>query len=175
MEEIWKDIDEYYKISNLGNAASKERVVITPYRHTFRHRKWKERFLTIQIDKKGYARVKLHNKYVSLSHLVATAFLENPNNFTVVHHKDHNTLNNNVSNLEWVDTVKHNELHAYEKSIPVYQYTLGGKLVGIWPSASIAAKELGLNQPHIRECCIGIRKKHGGYEWSYELKNESNS
>lgn len=34
--------------------------------------------------------------------LVAEAFLPNPNNLPYVHHKDHNRLNNNVNNLQWV-------------------------------------------------------------------------
>lgn len=34
--------------------------------------------------------------------LVAEHFLENPNNYEVVHHKNGNRLDNNIDNLEWV-------------------------------------------------------------------------
>ena len=34
--------------------------------------------------------------------LVAEAFCENPNNYTIVHHKDSNKHNNCADNLEWV-------------------------------------------------------------------------
>lgn len=41
-------------------------------------------------------------KSLMVHRLVANAFLENPNNLPIVHHKDRNKLNNCVSNLEWV-------------------------------------------------------------------------
>lgn len=49
----------------------------------------------------------------------------------------------------------------------VYQYTLDGKLVAIWPSATEAAEKLGINQGHISECCNGKRKSAGGFRWSF--------
>lgn len=42
--------------------------------------------------------------------LVAEAFCENPNNYTVVHHKDGNKLNNSANNLEWVTTLENNQI-----------------------------------------------------------------
>lgn len=39
--------------------------------------------------------------------LVAETFLPNPDNLPIVHHKDRNKINNNVSNLQWV-TAKEN-------------------------------------------------------------------
>lgn len=42
--------------------------------------------------------------------LVAQAFCENPHNYTIVHHKDNNTLNNCAENLEWVTTEYNNQL-----------------------------------------------------------------
>ena len=47
----------------------------------------------------------INNKQKSLMvhRLVANAFLENPNNLPIVHHKDRDKLNNKLSNLEWVD------------------------------------------------------------------------
>lgn len=48
----------------------------------------------------------------------------------------------------------------------VYQYTLDGKLVKIWNST----KECGSNgyfQGNVSDCCLGKRKTHKGYKWSY--------
>ena len=39
-----------------------------------------------------------------LHRLVAEYFCDNPNNYTIVHHKDGNPHNNQASNLEWVDS-----------------------------------------------------------------------
>jgi hypothetical protein len=47
----------------------------------------------------------------SIHRLVATMFLDNPNNYPEVNHIDYDKTNNNVSNLEWItrsDNMKHN-------------------------------------------------------------------
>lgn len=165
MEE-WKDIDDNYAVSNYGNAKSKERIVFQPYHNEIRKKKWKEKMLSKQVSCDNYVRVKLYNKYVSLSHLVAKAFLENPNNYSDVHHKDKNTLNNNVENLEWMDSKNHIEKHSKERSIPVIQYSLDGKIIREWDSSNEAGRN-GFNQPHINDCCNGKRKTHKGYKWGF--------
>ena len=65
----------------------------------------KNDFKNIQVNKYGYEiiglciNVKIKTCYVH--RLVAEAFLDNPNNFDVVNHKDENPRNNNKNNLEW--------------------------------------------------------------------------
>lgn len=54
------------------------------------------------------------------------------------------------------------------KSKVVYQYTLDGELVGIYESSCIAARETNSMQSKISLCCLGKRKKHNGYIWSYK-------
>lgn len=54
-------------------------------------------------------------QYTLYTHrLVAEYFLPNPDpeNFNIVHHKDGNKLNNNLSNLEWMSVKEHNNIHA---------------------------------------------------------------
>jgi len=53
------------------------------------------------------------------------------------------------------------------RKIPVYQYTLDGKLLRVWSSAKDAAEELGINGSNISSCCKGRHKSAGGYIWSY--------
>lgn len=95
------------------------------------------RFLRGKIDNVGY-RVyglaigdvlssisnKKKSKMVYAHRLVATLFLDNPDNLPYVHHKDENKLNNNVSNLEWVSPQKNTEYHNLQKKrdkvIPKY-------------------------------------------------------
>ena len=50
--------------------------------------------------------------------LVAEYFCENPNNYTIVHHKDGNKHNNRADNLEWVNN-KINSAAENKKSFKI--------------------------------------------------------
>ena len=71
----------------------------------------------------GYANVKLSNGPVKqnfqVHRLVATLFKSNRKNLEIVNHIDGDKLNNDVSNLEWVDR-KGNARH-YEKELAPLQ------------------------------------------------------
>lgn len=116
MKEVWSDIDEFegfYQISNFGRVKSLPKTMgnnnhLSP-----------EKIMTPKIDKYGYQCVTLccqkekgKRKYKTIHRLVATAFINNPNNLKTVNHKDGNKLNNNVNNLEWM-TNKDNVQHAW--------------------------------------------------------------
>lgn len=64
---------------------------------------------------KGYKMVSLHGKgkrkNFYIHRLVAMCYLDNPNGFPEINHKDGNKSNNDVSNLEWVSK-KMNIKHA---------------------------------------------------------------
>ena len=47
---------------------------------------------------------------------IAKAFIENPNNYDVVHHKDHNPQNNKIENLQWISKQDHCKLHSSGKT-----------------------------------------------------------
>ena len=47
---------------------------------------------------------------------IAKAFIENPNNYDVVHHKDHNPQNNKIENLQWISKPDHCKLHNSGKT-----------------------------------------------------------
>lgn len=101
MCEIWKDIRGYeglYQVSNLGRVRSLDR-------RDKRNRYWPERVLKSIVGKFGYASVHLLKdgvtKTAKVHRLVALMFIENPNNYKEVNHKDENKLNNSVDNLEW--------------------------------------------------------------------------
>ena len=97
MKEEWKDIKGYeglYQISNLG------RIKSLNYNRTK-----KEKILSNSTNRKGYLFVILYKngkkKSFKVHRLVAIHFIENPNNYFQVNHKDENKSNNRVDNLEW--------------------------------------------------------------------------
>lgn len=100
MQETFKDIKGYrglYKISNKGKVRSTGGI-LTPTDNG-------KGYLIIGLCKNG----KRKNFYIH--RLVAEAFIDNPEKKPVVNHKDYNTRNNDVNNLEWV-TQKENIAHS---------------------------------------------------------------
>ena len=69
-------------------------------------------------DKKGYWGVYLYNgkirKFMMIHRLVAITFINNPNNYPQINHKDENTKNNNIENLEWC-SAKYNANYGTHK------------------------------------------------------------
>lgn len=100
---VWKDISEYEGIYQISNTGEVKRISSYDSRGHLR----KERILKKQLSNKGYYQIGLYfngkeTKFL-IHQLVAKAFLENPNNYTEINHKDENPKNNCVSNLEWCD------------------------------------------------------------------------
>lgn len=91
------DFTNKYEISNLGRVRNCKRGnILTPNKC--------RGYLEIRLYKHG----KVERFYVH--RLVATAFIDNPNNLPEVNHKDFDKTNNTVENLEWInreDNVKH--------------------------------------------------------------------
>lgn len=173
--EIWKDIEGYeglYQASNKGNIRSLN------YR-----RKGISKLLKLREVTKGYLQVVLwknkKSKCFQVHRLVAEAFIPNPDNLPQVNHKDENKENNKIENLEWcTNEYNHNygtrnlrgcdglKKYNIEKSKRVYQYTLDGKLVSVYSSATECNRS-GYNQGCVSACCNGKIKTHKGYKWEY--------
>lgn len=172
--ETWADIPGYeglYRINTSGQVYS------YPRRGNF----GRKHFLKQRIDKGGYLRVLLSKNNKSkewlVHRLVAKTFLPNPKKMPEVNHRDENTKNNNVSNLEWC-TAKYNSNFGTRNqrmaktltngpcSKKVMQYTLNGKLVKIWPS-TMECNRNGFDFRNVSACCRGERSKAYGYKWLY--------
>lgn len=168
----WKTIEgfENFEVSDAGMVArklpDKSRKMLTPCKCA-----------------NGYYKVTLRNEKGSKSEwvhrIVAKAFVDNYKGGNVVNHKDENPANNAASNLEWCD-YSYNSRYGKQfirnmlRSKPVVQYSLDGKYIASYPSATVAAQAFGktLNQSHITDCANGKRKNACGYVWKYKPETE---
>lgn len=111
MKEVWVTVNDYpdYMVSNLGN------VKKLNYRKS-----GKEKILKHIEDRYGYMTVNLYKnnklKHFTIHKLVATHFINNPENKPQVNHIDGNKKNNRLDNLEWV-TNKENMRHAWDNGL----------------------------------------------------------
>lgn len=80
--------------------------------------------LKYTICKFGYKRIGIRTDNKSkgeyLHRLLAETFIENPNEYPQVNHKDCNKLNNDLDNLEWC-TPQQNAQHARDNDLPKVQ------------------------------------------------------
>lgn len=160
MEE-WKNINENYKVSNEGRIYSeKTKKILKP-----------------NLVGSGYLKVDLYNngkRKIGLIHqLVANAFIDNPNGYKEINHKDKCKTNNKVENLEWCDIKYNNEFSDIQETLTekkkkqVFQYDLDGKLVAVWASLRECERETKYSESAISRCCLGLQKQHKGYIWKY--------
>lgn len=174
--EKWKRIVDYpnYEISNLGNI-----------------RNSRGKIMKQRITKRNYKEVGLRNgsdkqKFFLIHRLVAKYFLNEVEAKAYVNHKDGDTHNNNVNNLEWV-TQSENQLHAYEtglqklsseqierlrgfaenkkRPVRVINEKLG--IDSVFDSIAEAAENVCCNEKTLRNVLKGRNKSRLGYKVTY--------
>ena len=177
--EIWKDIVGYeglYQVSDLGNVRSLN---------------WKNCGIAHNLCLKkhpcGYSQVVLFKdgakRAVTVHRLVAEAFIDNPNKYKQINHKDENKRNNAVLNLEWCTAsynVKYSialhpsrELgnktnHSYKyDEIKIFQIDSEGSVVRVWCGTPEIKKHKLYNPSNILQCCVGKRKTAYGFKWRF--------
>ena len=166
--EIWKEIYNYdvlYEVSNLGRVRT-------------RYDKYKGytedyRYLKAIDNGNGYLRFNWRlngrQRTVYLHQLVAQAFIENPNKYNEINHKDENKYNNKMENLEWCEHIYNcrygtrNQRAKIKKQIPVKCVEANLNFSSIkeaaeWANVCITA---------ISNCLNGRSKSCRGYTWRY--------
>lgn len=114
--ETWKNVKGYeglYQISNKGNVKSLRKWDVNAKKfinseHIMKPTNNGNGYLIVSFKVNGQRK----NKYIH--RLVAEAFIDNPNNENYVNHKDFNTQNNEVGNLEWCsqkENIKHSTIN----------------------------------------------------------------
>jgi len=103
--------------------------------------------LSLWLTSKGrYWTFRVGSKNILVHRLVAETFLDNPLNKPEVNHKDNNSRNNNVDNLEWC-TRKENMAHCFKEHSPVRNFKnakvyKGNQLIGEYISISEACRDM---------------------------------
>ena len=145
------------------------------------------KFLKFRTDKDGYLDVPLiyNNKGdrmpFRVHRLVALKYLNKPENYNVVNHKDLNKQNNNVENLEW-STVALNTQHGYNYN--AYNHIKKVKAIEqngithVFPSTSHAARYYNYKNPTTIQAMLESRMSNpitrGNRQGLYfEYTNES--
>ena len=156
--EVWRDIAGYegsYQVSNYGRVLS------------FNTNSIKKNVLNHQ----GYYVVSLYKngkeKYHQVSRLVAGAFLENPNNYQIVHHKDFDRTNNHVSNLEYCSSKTNSEYTTKSKRYPKTSMQVpvlrsDGKM---YRTMKAAADDIGADPSGIKYAISGDNRTCKGYSF----------
>tara|TARA_R110002096_G_scaffold334165_2_gene528026 strand:+ start:51 stop:497 length:447 start_codon:yes stop_codon:yes gene_type:complete len=74
-----------------------------------------KRYIIQSDDGKGYLKLKLNGDFKRIHRLLAIHYIPNPDNKSTIDHIDGNKLNNDISNLRWVNQIENS--NAY-RSIP---------------------------------------------------------
>lgn len=170
LNEEWKDIPEYdgfYQVSNYGRIKSLK----------FKNAK----ILKCGNNGNDYLFVYLcknnkTNRYY-IHRLVAMVFIKNTNICLEVNHKDENTKNNKLNNLEWCTSkynanygnrnkkMKDTKIKKYGKK--VNQYNLNGEFIIQYESLSLIKDKYGFCPEAISNCCKGKSNTSYGYIWKF--------
>lgn len=184
--EIWKDIENFenwYQVSNMGNVKSLDRVIIRSSGPV--KRKGKILKLHPVGELRNYPAIQLNReglkKNYKVHRLVAMAFLNEPlPEQTEVNHKNGNTFDNRVENLEWCSPSE-NQIHAIATGLIVRQsaegcpntkYKVKVFKEGVYITTLVGTKQMkdfGLIASKVSQCVLGQRKTHKGY--TYEAEN----
>jgi len=135
-----------------------------------------------QIRKKqesnGYESLNLSIKGIKkrfyIHRLLATTFIDNPENKMEVNHLNGIKSDNNIENLDWC-TGEENMAHAFSNNLSwmgkdhprskqVGQYTKEGVLIKIWGSIGEASRS-GFSRSVISRCINGLSKNYASYTW----------
>lgn len=169
---LWKEIPGYegrYLVSDEGEIFSLPKIVHGAWEQQRKGKKLKkgkrgrkgqpQYEFVVLVDDDG----NIHHE--SVHRLVAKAFIPNPNDYPEVNHKDENSLNNHVENLEWCSRQYNAE---YSKGKHISQYSVDGVKIAEYKSIVYASNLTEISRTAINNCVTGWSKTAGGYIWRYE-------
>ena len=174
MQEVWKPIEGYegrYEVSNFGRVKS------------FAYDRQNGRMIRGSTNRDGYHTITFHDgrgniKTILLHRLVALAFVDNPEGYREINHKDEDKDNNRAENLEWCDrqyncnygTKNERQSEALKcnpyTSIKVYSVDAAGQ-VEFFDSIGEAERQTGCSHSNIVRTLKGRSSHCGNRQWFY--------
>lgn len=163
--EVWKPVTDYeglYEVSNFGRIKSlcagrwNAVIIRKPVSDM-------QGYQVVTLRKNGFAQT------ITIHRLVAKAFLDNPNEWPEVNHKDEDKTNNHVENLEWCTRKYNQNYNEHQKAYykPVIQLTDDGCFIKEYESIKAACKATGIHPSSISGVLSGRRERTGGFRWRY--------
>lgn len=154
MIEEYRPIEGYnslYEISNIGNVRNSKGKILKPH-------KANNGFWQIALTKDKQV------KYHYIHRLVAKTFIQQPEGFDVVIHKDKNKDNNKAANLEWT-TKRDNLRHSLAK--PIFAYN-DNEIIEF-----DAVKDASRNMIESKGIYKALKKgiPFNGFRWAYIYDN----
>lgn len=168
--EEWRDVEDYparYLVSNMGRVAS-----LRDNRGCLReHPRILKPVMIGHKPNNLYLAVNLYQdkraKQHSVHRLVAKAFLENSEGLPMVNHKDEDTFNNCVANLEWC-TSQYNQEYSLSKKKYEFINSVGEPISIV--NLRKFSRESGLNHAHMYQVHQGNLPSHKGW-----IRNTNNT
>ena len=131
------------------------------------------KFLKLGNHHSGYLNIRLFkdgfSKIYSVHRLVAEAYLDNPNNWPCVNHKNEIKTDNRAENLEFC-TVRYNSTYGTSRTRcaeKLKKNVYCEELDKTFDSACDAAEELGFKRANIWCALSGRTETAYGYHWRY--------
>lgn len=175
--ERWRDIkglEGKYHISNYGRVRCCGYFILLKRKY-YTFSKLIPSHIMKLYNSNGYMRVELgKGNSFSIHRLVAQAFIPNPDNKPQVNHIDGNRSNNNVRNLEWVDSSENiwHAVNILKRKLGYYTKVKNLDTEIIFDTIQEANQSIGfdIKNSNIIAVCQGKRKTAGGYRWKYASK-----
>lgn len=163
MNEIWKDINGHegrYQISNKGRV---KRLASSAGKRTFKEEIKKPTYLINGLN----PYVTLNTSKIKVSRLVAEAFVNNPNGYRFIKHKNGNTIDLCAENLEWTNN-KSSICRSGVNNGIIKVDTISGEIINTYESIKQASADSGVSESQIKASCRGVSHKTGDYMYFFD-------